>query len=78
MPLLHCALPHSPTVVPNVENSPKHKFAEDDFTSFSMKIHITSVSGLPAFHIQNLSNRCSLIRQFQKNFESHFWRAFAI
>ena len=59
------------TVVPNVENPPKNKFTQGDFTRFSMQVFTTSVSGC-LLHIQNLSNRCrhkydSSISRFFKN-----------
>ena len=48
------------TVVPNVKNPPKHKFAQGDFTSFSMEVSLNSHNfrlRVPEFQIQNLSNR---------------------
>ena len=50
------------TVVTNVENPPKHEFAQGDFTSFSMQVSVnslntTSVSDCLQFTFKKLSNR---------------------
>ena len=49
------------TVVSNVENPPKNRFTQGDFTRFSMQVSENSHNfrfRLPVLHIQNLSNRC--------------------
>ena len=71
------------TVVPNVKNPPKHKFAQGDFTRFSMKVSANSHNfrfQLPALHIQNLSNRCrhKYYQSISQIFESCFWRGFTV
>ena len=49
------------TVVSNVENPPKNRFTQGDFTRFSMQVSENSHNfrfRLPVLHIQNLSNHC--------------------
>ena len=70
-------LPLCPTVVPNVKNPPKHKFAQGDFTSFSMEVSANSHNfrfRLPALHIQNLSNRCR--HTYDSSISRIFWISF--
>jgi hypothetical protein len=70
-------LPLCPTVVSNVKNPPKHKFAQCDFTSFSMEVSANSHNfrfRLPALHIQNLSNRCR--HKYDSLISRIFWISF--
>ena len=70
-----------PTVVPNVENPPKHKFAQGDFTRWKfLQIHITFVSGCLSFTFKICQTVAgtSMVRRFHEFFESRFWRVFAI
>ena len=70
-------LQRSHTVISNVKNPPKYKFAHDDFTSFSMEVSSNSYNfrfRSPALHIQDLWNRC--IHKYNPTISRMFWNSF--
>jgi hypothetical protein len=78
----HCALGWHRTAVPKVENPPKNKFNQGDFTSFFsckiLHIHTTSVSGCLSFTFKICQTvvGTSMVHQFHNFFQISFSAGF--